>query len=67
MWGIETLNPWKGLAMTMFTTLRTRMAQRAAYVRTRDAIANLPTEFAIEDLGMYPGDAKAIASKAVYG
>lgn len=53
--------------MTLITTLRDVVAKRAAYARTRRAIANLPTEFAIEDLGIYPGDAREIASKAVYG
>ena len=53
--------------MSMFTTLRTTLAKRAAYQRTRREIANLPAEFAIEDLGLNPSDANAIASKAVYG
>lgn len=53
--------------MTMFNTLRTAVTKRAAYNRTRHEIANLPVEHAVEDLGIYPGDAAKIASKAVYG
>jgi uncharacterized protein YjiS (DUF1127 family) len=53
--------------MTFITTLRTRLAKRAAYQRTRYELANLPTELAIEDLGIYPGDADEIATRAVYG
>lgn len=53
--------------MTMINDLRDRLAKRAAYTRTRRAIANLPTELAIEDLGIYPGDAHQIATRVVYG
>lgn len=53
--------------MSMIETLRSRLAKRAAYNRTRREIANLPTEYAIEDLGLVPSDADKIASKAVYG
>ncbi|WP_296417547.1 hypothetical protein [Pseudooctadecabacter sp.] len=53
--------------MTMINTLRDRLAKRAAYARTRRAIANLPTGLAVEDLGIYPGDARQIATRAVYG
>jgi len=53
--------------MSLMTTLRGRLAKRAAYNRTRRALANLPAELAIEDLGLYPGDATKIATKAVYG
>jgi len=52
--------------MPMMKTLRDRFAKRAAYNRTRDAIASLPVERAIEDLGMLPADAEKIALKAVY-
>ena len=52
--------------MTMMTTLRDRFAKRAAYNRTRDAIASLPVELAVEDLGIFPEDADKIAKKAVY-
>ena len=53
--------------MTMMTNLRDRLAKRAAYNRTRAAIAKLPTEYAIEDLGLNPNDADKIANRAVYG
>ncbi|MBT8411947.1 MAG: hypothetical protein KJP02_09140 [Octadecabacter sp.] len=53
--------------MTLITTLRTSIAKRAAYRRTRYELANLPTELAIEDLGIYPGDADKIAARVVYG
>ena len=52
--------------MTMINTLRDRLAKRAAYERTRYAIASLPVELAVEDLGIYPGDADKIAERAVY-
>lgn len=52
--------------MTMMKTLRNRLAKRAAYNRTRDAIASLPVERAVEDLGLFPADADQIALRAVY-
>ena len=56
----------KGNTMTMMKTLRNRLAKRAAYNRTRDAIASLPVERAVEDLGLFPADADQIALRAVY-
>jgi len=53
--------------MTLMTNLRDRFAKRAAYIRTCNEIANLPRDIAIEDLGIYPGDAKTIATRVVYG
>ncbi len=53
--------------MTLITTLRAALEKRAAYNRTRREIANIPVELAIEDLGIYPGDAHRIATRAVYG
>lgn len=53
--------------MTMFTDIRDRLAKRAAYNRTRHELANLPTELAIQDLGIFPSDADKIARRAVYG
>jgi uncharacterized protein YjiS (DUF1127 family) len=53
--------------MTIITNLRDRLAKRAAYNRTRHEIANLPTELAIVDLGIFPADAEKIAARAVYG
>ena len=52
--------------MTLLTTLRDRAAKRAAYRRTRDEIARLPLDIAL-DLDIFPGDAEKIAHKAVYG
>ena len=52
--------------MTMFENLMTAARKQALYRRTRDEIARMPTDVAI-DLGIYPGDADRIARKAVYG
>ncbi len=38
----------------------------AMYRTTRDEIANMPLDVAL-DLGIYPGDAERIAREAVYG
>ncbi|QQA44500.1 hypothetical protein [Pelagovum pacificum] len=51
----------------MFTTFRTAMQKRALYNRTRRELEALPTRLAVEDLGIFPGDARSIASNAVYG
>lgn len=53
--------------MNLFNNVRDRLAKRAAYNRTRYAIANLPVEFAVEDLGLFPEDADKIAARVVYG
>ncbi|MGR3363721.1 MAG: hypothetical protein ACU0CY_06010 [Maritimibacter harenae] len=53
--------------MAAYTKLRTALAKRAQYTRTRRALAALPPELAIEDLGLNPYDAKTIARRAVYG
>ncbi|MEC7763838.1 MAG: hypothetical protein VX874_18185 [Pseudomonadota bacterium] len=53
--------------MTAFTRLKTAISRHASYRRTRRAIEALPTDLAIEDLGLNPFDAKAIAYRAVYG
>jgi hypothetical protein len=52
--------------MSILTTLRSAMAKRAEYLRTRNEIANLPRNVALE-LGLYPEDAAEIARKHVYG
>jgi hypothetical protein len=52
--------------LTMLETLKDAARKRAAYVRTRDEIARMPLDVAL-DLDIYPGDAEAIARKAVYG
>lgn len=53
--------------MTTITNLRTAIAKRALYNRTIREIEALPTELAVEDLGLFPSDAKSIAYTAVYG
>jgi uncharacterized protein YjiS (DUF1127 family) len=52
--------------MTVINSLRDAARARAAYVRTRDEIARLPLDVAL-DLGIYRGDAARIAAEAVYG
>jgi len=52
--------------MTVFETLKTAVINQARYRHTREEIARMPMDVAI-DLGIYPGDAEAIARKAVYG
>jgi uncharacterized protein YjiS (DUF1127 family) len=47
-------------------TLVVAARTKARYRQTRDEIARLPTDIAL-DLGLYPGDADEIARKAVYG
>ena len=65
---VETVpQPWKGKDMTAFESLREALAKRALYNRTIREIEALPTDLAVEDLGIYPADAKAIAKAAVYG
>jgi uncharacterized protein YjiS (DUF1127 family) len=52
--------------MTVIEKLRTAARERARYRQTRDEIARMPLDVAL-DLGIYPGDAEAIARKAVWG
>lgn len=52
--------------LTMIETLKEAARKRAAYVRTRDEIARMPLDVAL-DLDIYPGDAARIAREAVYG
>lgn len=52
--------------LSVFDMLRTSARTYAMYRRTRDEIANLPLEIAL-DLDIYPGDAERIAQEAVYG
>ncbi len=47
-------------------SLRARLGAHARYVRTRDEIARMPLDVAL-DLDIYPGDAARIARQAVYG
>jgi hypothetical protein len=53
--------------MTLMTNLQNCIAKRIAYVRTHNEIANLPTELAVNDLGIFPRDASKIAARVVYG
>ena len=46
--------------------LRDAAVSYARYRKTRDEIANLPLDVAL-DLDIYPGDADRIAHGAVYG
>ena len=50
------------LITSLYNTLGDHFAKHAAYTRTRREIANLPTELAIEDLGIFPSDADKIAA-----
>ncbi len=52
--------------LTMIGTLKELARKRALYLRTRDEIARMPMDVAL-DLDIYPGDASKIAYKAVYG
>ena len=42
------------------------LKKRAMYARTVRELRNLPTDTAL-DLDIYPGDAKRLAQRAVYG
>jgi hypothetical protein len=46
--------------------LKTAATNYARYRQTRDEIARLPLDIAL-DLDIYPGDAERIAREAVYG
>ena len=52
--------------MTLLSSLRTAVAQRAAYRRTLRELRGIP-ERLWEDLSIYPGDEKRVAREAVYG
>lgn len=52
--------------MTILSTIQTRIAQHAAYLRTRRALENMPLDVAI-DLDIFTSDAHQIARRAVYG
>ena len=49
-----------------FQTLRQAVTRRAAYRRTVAALQELPLNTAL-DLDLFPGDARRIARRAVYG
>lgn len=52
--------------ISAYKMIRTAAVNYARYVKTRDEIANLSHDVAI-DLDIYPGDAERIAREAVYG
>lgn len=52
--------------LTMIEGLKEAARKRAAYIRTRDEIARMPLDVAL-DLDIYPGDAAKIAHQAIYG
>ncbi len=50
----------------ILTTIQARLRQRAAYLRTKSELENMPLEVAI-DLDIYKPDAAKLAAHAVYG
>jgi len=52
--------------MSTFETFRSAIEKRMAYLQTRNEIRKIPLDVAL-DLGIHPGDAEAVAHKAVYG
>jgi uncharacterized protein YjiS (DUF1127 family) len=52
--------------ISVFEMLKTTAVNYALYRQTRNEIANLPADIAL-DLGIYRGDAERIAREAVYG
>jgi len=52
--------------MTVFDRLMTAARDRARFRQTRNEIARMPLDVAL-DLGIYPGDADELARKAVWG
>lgn len=50
----------------LVSTIRHRLEQYNRYVRTRDEIARMPLDVAL-DLDIFPGDAERIARAAVWG
>ena len=51
---------------SLFATYRANAAKRAMFRKTRDEIAQLPRNLAL-DLGIFPEDADLIARRAVWG
>jgi uncharacterized protein YjiS (DUF1127 family) len=51
---------------TVFEMMKTAAVNHARYRATRDEIANLPADIAL-DIGVFPADAERIAREAVYG
>jgi uncharacterized protein YjiS (DUF1127 family) len=52
--------------ITVIDMLKTAARNYALYRHTRDEIANMPLDVAL-DLGIFRGDAERIAHDAVYG
>lgn len=52
--------------MRSFTSLRTALRNRAAYLRTVSELKRLPLDLRL-DLDIYEGDITTIARRAVYG
>ncbi|WP_167852623.1 hypothetical protein [Pseudotabrizicola sediminis] len=52
--------------ISVYNTIRTAAVTYARFRTTRDQIAKLPLDVAL-DLDIYPGDADRIARRAVYG
>ncbi|EEW25792.1 hypothetical protein [Rhodobacter ferrooxidans] len=52
--------------LNVIEKLQTAARNRARYLHTRNEIARLPLDVAL-DLGIYTGDAHRIAWQAVYG
>lgn len=51
---------------TVYELLKTAAVNHARYRATRNEIANLPADIAL-DIGIFPADAERIAREAVYG
>jgi uncharacterized protein YjiS (DUF1127 family) len=65
--GTAEFRTLKGKTMlTVFEKLMTAARNQARYRQTRNEIARLPMDVAL-DLGIYPGDADELARKAVWG
>jgi hypothetical protein len=54
------------LKMRVIEMFKDAVEKRAMYVKTRNEIAQLPLDVAL-DLDIFPGDADRIAYDAVYG
>lgn len=52
--------------MSLISQIRSAAQKRSAYRRTLFELRGIPN-YLSEDLGIYPGDAKRLARKAVYG
>ena len=52
--------------MSLILQLRAAVERRAAYTRTLHELRGIPASLA-EDIGIYPGDEKRLASRAIYG